>query len=82
MGARTKAIFIPVGERDHLIGDAELMGFSGKRTQETLNAFFYDRGYVPFCEDGKYRIHLKSEVYKWMQEHTVKRPNVRKEYKI
>ncbi len=69
MGARTKAIFIPIGERDHLIGDAELMGFSGRKSQDSVNKFFYDQGYKAFAICGKVRIHMKKDVYQWMKDH-------------
>lgn len=74
--AKIKAIPIPLSERPHLIGDAELMGYLGIDTKATLDKYFLDRedkrNLRPSSQlSRKLKYYLKKDVDKYIQKMSI-----------
>lgn len=62
MGKRIDPILVPLSGRTFIIGDSELMGYTGVQSAETLHKNFLDRGLRPTSQIGKIKYYAKKEV--------------------
>lgn len=66
MSGKVKAKIIPLGDRSYIIGDSELMGYTGCETLDKLRKYFTARKdgqrLTPDSQIGKTKYYLKSRV--------------------
>ncbi len=66
--AQIKALLIPLSERPFCIGKAELMGYLGVKSEETLNENYLSKGLR--CKlIGRQQYFYKSDIDRFIAEH-------------
>ncbi|MBR4564359.1 MAG: hypothetical protein IKO26_07905 [Paludibacteraceae bacterium] len=76
-GNKIKAIDVPLRDRTYIIGYAELMGYVGCKTPESLHAKFISKGLHPISTEG-INYWKKEVVDKWIEDHNeYQEPKVR-----
>lgn len=68
--SKVKPIFVPLSERPHIINDAELMGYTGMPTWDSLNLKFFKKGLVPDSIMGQTKYYYKSTVDRFIKTHS------------
>lgn len=67
-GNRIKPVYIPLNERTHIVGYAEMMGYLGGISREKLIRDYINKGLVPQLYANTFRW-KRAVVDKWLDEH-------------
>lgn len=59
---------VPLSDRSYIHGDAELMGYTGEQTWDSLKKNYLDLGLRPRIR-GRKKLYLRREVDQFIEEH-------------
>ena len=60
--AKMEMKIVPLSDRTFIIGDAELMGYLGVYSTDTLHKNFLDKGLKPTSQIGRIKYYAKKKV--------------------
>jgi len=66
--SKVKAKIVPLRDRSYIIGDAELMGYTGEETWDSLKKHYLSLGLRPRMR-GRKKLYLRAEVDRFIEDH-------------